>query len=136
MFGYSSAIFSVKLKFMFAFCSNHFSRSKLCPPRELSKYLIDPLYIYYICLFFFTVLSLTRLPECFEKGQHCNTDCQTPETSARRKSKGKSVEGKKVKYRERKGKYAYVMQIACTNMVITVGNAPVMSQALELGYYY
>lgn len=30
------------------------------------------------------------------------------------------------------------MQIACANMVITSGDAPLMSQALELvlGYYY
>lgn len=31
-----------------------------------------------------------------------------------------------------KAKYAYLMQIACADMVITAGNTPLMSQTLEL----
>lgn len=35
-----------------------------------------------------------------------------------------------------KAKYAYLMQIACADMVITGGNAPLMSHTLELVLNY
>lgn len=108
---------------MFAFCGNHF-----CPSQPGQVYL-RKIPHWFSLLYISIFLEQWICEECQDavKKSSAVTQAVTHLRQLRvEKKKGYEING------IGKAKYAYLMQIACADMVITAGNTPLMSQTLEL----